>query len=62
MAEVVLFHHARGLTPDVLAFADELRRAGPGIRYTRPTSSRVVHSARSRRGWPMPGRWAFLPG
>ena len=28
MAGVVLFHHARGLTPDVIAFADELRRAG----------------------------------
>src|SRR3954467_12485845 len=28
MAEVVLFHHALGLTPGVLAFADELRRAG----------------------------------
>ena len=28
MAEVVLFHHARGLTPDVIAFADELRRVG----------------------------------
>ena len=28
MAEVVLFHHARGLTPDVIAFADELRQAG----------------------------------
>ncbi len=28
MAEVVLFHHARGLTPGVIAFADELRRAG----------------------------------
>jgi dienelactone hydrolase len=28
MAEVVLFHHARGLTPDVIAFAGELRRAG----------------------------------
>ncbi len=28
MAEVVLFHHAQGLTPGVLAFADELRRAG----------------------------------
>ncbi len=27
MAEVVLFHHALGLTPGVLAFADELRRA-----------------------------------
>jgi len=28
MAEVVLFHHALGLTPGVVAFADELRRAG----------------------------------
>jgi dienelactone hydrolase len=28
MAEVVLFHHAQGLTPGVVAFADELRRPG----------------------------------
>ena len=28
MAEVVLFHHAQGLTPGVAAFADELRRTG----------------------------------
>lgn len=28
MAEVVLFHHAQGLTPGVVAFADDLRRAG----------------------------------
>jgi dienelactone hydrolase len=28
VAEVVLFHHAQGLTPGVTAFADELRRAG----------------------------------
>jgi dienelactone hydrolase len=28
MAEVLLFHHAQGLTPGCLAFADELRRAG----------------------------------
>ena len=28
MAEVVLFHHAQGLTPGLAAFADELRRAG----------------------------------
>ena len=28
MAEVLLFHHAQGLTPGVAAFADELRRAG----------------------------------
>lgn len=28
MAEVVIFHHAQGLTSGVEAFADELRRAG----------------------------------
>ena len=28
MSEVLLFHHAQGLTPGVLAFADELRAAG----------------------------------
>jgi len=28
MAEVVLFHHAQGLTPGVVDFADELRQAG----------------------------------
>ncbi|WP_405583190.1 dienelactone hydrolase family protein [Streptomyces sp. NBC_01190] len=28
MAEIVLFHHAQGLTPGVVAFADELRGAG----------------------------------
>ncbi len=28
MAEVLLFHHAQGLTPGVLAFADEFRAAG----------------------------------
>ena len=28
MAEVVLFHHAQGLTEGVRAFADEVRRAG----------------------------------
>ena len=28
MAELVLFHHAHGLTPGIVAFADELRRAG----------------------------------
>ena len=28
MAEVLLFHHAQGLTPGVVSFADELRAAG----------------------------------
>jgi dienelactone hydrolase len=28
MAEVLLFHHAQGVTPGIAAFADELRDAG----------------------------------
>src|SRR5215212_9230168 len=28
MADVLLFHHAQGLTPGIVAFADELRAAG----------------------------------
>jgi dienelactone hydrolase len=28
MAEMVLFHHAQGLTPGVTAFADQIRQAG----------------------------------
>jgi dienelactone hydrolase len=28
MTEILLFHHAQGLTPGVVAFADELRAAG----------------------------------
>jgi dienelactone hydrolase len=31
MAEVVLFHHAHGLTPGVGAFADQLRSAGHAV-------------------------------
>jgi dienelactone hydrolase len=33
MAEVLLFHHALGLTPGVVAFADRLRQAGHTV-YT----------------------------
>ncbi len=31
MAEILLFHHAQGLTPGCLAFADELRAAGHAV-------------------------------
>jgi dienelactone hydrolase len=31
MAEVLLFHHAQGLTPGIHAFADELRAAGHSV-------------------------------
>lgn len=33
MAEVLLFHHAQGLTPGVVGFADQLRKAGHAV-YT----------------------------
>ncbi|MEA2520043.1 MAG: hypothetical protein QOF49_2123 [Chloroflexota bacterium] len=31
MAEVLLFHHAQGLTPGIVRFADELRAAGHAV-------------------------------
>src|SRR6266498_2931498 len=31
MAQVLLFHHAQGVTPGVVAFADTLRRAGHSV-------------------------------
>ena len=31
MAEVLLFHHAQGVTPGITAFADELRGAGHNV-------------------------------
>ena len=31
MAEILLFHHAQGLTPGVLAFADDLRADGHAV-------------------------------
>src|SRR3981081_3073494 len=31
MATVLLFHHAQGLTPGVLSFAEEVRRSGHSV-------------------------------
>ncbi len=52
MATVVLFHHALGLTPGVVVFADELRRAGHTVHTpdlfkgrTFPTLDEGVHHA-----------------
>ena len=28
MAEILLFHHAQRLTPDIISFADTVRHAG----------------------------------
>lgn len=44
MAEVVLFHHALGLTPGVLAFADELRRGGHTVHTPDLFEGRVLGS------------------
>ena len=49
MAEVVLFHHAQGLTPGVVAFADELRFAGH-IVHTPSTSLMVVDPIALKKG------------
>jgi len=48
MAEVVLFHHAQGLTQGVVAFADELCRAGHTVHT--PDHCKVETST-------PPGRW-----
>jgi dienelactone hydrolase len=54
VAEVVLFHHAQGLTPGVIEFADQLRRAGHTVHTpdaysgrTFPTVEEGVDHARS---------------
>ena len=57
MADVLLFHHAQGLTEGVLAFADELRAAGHTV--LRPTSTTVAGSPRWRRAWPTPKEIGF---
>ena len=56
MADVLLFHHAQGLTAGVLAFADELR--APGTPCTRRTSMTATPSRPSTRAWPTPVRSA----
>ena len=48
MAEVLLFHHAQGLTPGFAAFADELRRAGHTVHT--PDLFDGAHVRQHRRG------------
>ena len=48
MAEVVVFHHAQGLTSGIVAFADELRAAGHTVHSAR--SLRRPHLRQYRRG------------
>ena len=49
MAEVVLFHHSQALTTGIIAFADELRRAGHTVHTPDLFESRTF--ATSRRRW-----------
>ena len=71
MAEIVLFHHAQGLTPGMVAFADVLRAAGHTVHTpdlfegrTFPTLDEGIAYAKSvgfgtilDRGVPRPRRW-----
>ncbi|MCK3779688.1 dienelactone hydrolase family protein [Ensifer sesbaniae] len=44
MAEVLLFHHAQGLTPGMHAFADELRAAGHTVHLPDLFEGRIFES------------------
>lgn len=44
MAEILLFHHAQGLTPGVRAFADEIRAAGHIVHTPDLFDGRIFHS------------------
>ena len=44
MAEVLLFHHAQGLTPGMHAFADELRAAGHKVHLPDLFEGRIFES------------------
>lgn len=51
MAEVVLFHHALGLTPGVVAFAEELRRAGHTVHTPDLFEARTFDSIEAGMGF-----------
>ena len=51
MAEVVLFHHAQGLTPGVVAFADELRGAGHTVHTPDLFDGRTFDSIEAGMGY-----------
>ncbi|MBB2754995.1 UNVERIFIED_ORG: dienelactone hydrolase [Rhizobium aethiopicum] len=44
MAEILLFHHAQGLTPGVRAFADEIRAAGHMVHTPDLFDGRIFNS------------------
>ncbi|MEU6978305.1 dienelactone hydrolase family protein [Streptomyces sp. NPDC046371] len=51
MAEVLLFHHAHGLTPGVLAFAEELRHAGHTVHVPDLYEGRTFDSLEAGAGY-----------
>lgn len=51
MAEVVLFHHALGLTPGVIAFADDLRREGHTVHTPDLFEGRTFNSIEEGLGY-----------
>ncbi|MFI1810882.1 dienelactone hydrolase family protein [Streptomyces sp. NPDC020422] len=51
MAEVLLFHHAQGLTPGVLAFAEELRRSGHTVHVPDLYDGRTFDSLEAGAGY-----------
>jgi len=51
MTEVLLFHHAQGLTPGVRAFADSLRAAGHTIHTPDLFGGRTFHSIDEGMGY-----------
>ena len=58
MAEVALFHHAQGLTPGVVAFADELRRAGHTVHAPDLLGGRTFGSIEAGLGY---AAWTTWP-
>jgi dienelactone hydrolase len=57
MAEIVVFHHALGLTEDVVSFAAALRAAGHTVHtpdlYAGRTFESLEDGARARVPWPI---------
>jgi dienelactone hydrolase len=51
MAEVLLFHHALGLTPGVVAFADSLRKAGHTVHTPDLFGGRTFESIETGMGF-----------
>jgi dienelactone hydrolase len=51
MAEVVLFHHAQGLTPGVIAIGDKLRRAGHTVHTPDLLDGRTFGSIEAGMGY-----------